>query len=159
MDADTRLAFRRALGSFVTGVAVIAAARPDGRMSGITVNSFASVSLDPPLVLWCLGDQSDRYDCFAQAELWGVTLLGAADQALAARYALREEETIQPGEAELFSGAPVLKAGVAQFACRTFDRRVAGDHLIIIGEVLAHRAPGGAALTFYRGRYGQLGES
>jgi flavin reductase (DIM6/NTAB) family NADH-FMN oxidoreductase RutF len=120
------------------------------------VNSLTSVSLKPRLLLWCLGDQSERYDVFAEAEDWGVTMLGAEHEALAHRFARAETETIEPGEAETFAGAPVLRVGVAHLACRTHDRRVAGDHLIIIGEVLDFRVKSGAALTFFRGLYGRM---
>jgi flavin reductase (DIM6/NTAB) family NADH-FMN oxidoreductase RutF len=106
-------------------------------------------------LLWCLGDESARYDFFAAAETWGVTILGADEAALAHRYARVETEAIAPGEAELFAGAPVLRAGVGHIACRTHDRRTAGDHLIIIGEVIDLRAQPGPALTFFRGRYGR----
>lgn len=154
MEVEPEQAFRRALSAFATGVTVVSAARADGRMSGITVNSLTSVSLRPRLLLWCLGDQSERYDVFAGAEHWGVTVLGADEKALAVRYARAERETIEAGEAEMFESAPVLQAGVAHFACRTHDRRVAGDHLIIIGEVTGFRVKPGAALTFFRGLYG-----
>lgn len=154
-ESEADQSFRRAMGAFATGVTVVSAARNGGRMSGITVNSLTSVSLNPPLLLWCLGDQCERYDVFADAETWGVTVLGAADVALALRFARAETETIAEHEAEIFAGAPVLRVGVAQFACRTHDRREAGDHLIIIGEVLETRVKPGPALTFFRGGYGR----
>jgi flavin reductase (DIM6/NTAB) family NADH-FMN oxidoreductase RutF len=143
------------MGAFATGVTVVSAARPDGRMSGITVNSLTSVSLQPRLLLWCLGDQSERYDVFAEADRWGVTVLGADEEALALRFARAESESIESHEAEQFASAPVLRTGVAHFACRTHDRRVAGDHLIIIGEVTDFRVKAGPALIFYRGLYGR----
>jgi flavin reductase (DIM6/NTAB) family NADH-FMN oxidoreductase RutF len=155
MELEPGLAFRRAMSAFATGVTVVSAARPGGRMSGMTVNSLTSVSLQPRLILWCLGDESERYPIFAEADIWGVTVLGGDEEALALRFARAETETIFPEEAELFAGAPVLKTGVAHVACRTFERRRAGDHLIIIGEVLDVRAKPGAALTFYRGAYGR----
>ncbi|MBC7770616.1 MAG: flavin reductase family protein [Phycisphaerales bacterium] len=155
MDVEPEQAFRRAMSAFATGVTIVSAAREDGRMSGMTVNSITSVSLAPRLLLWCLGDQSERYDVFANAEHWGITILSAEEESLAVRFARPERESIESGEAELFAGAPVLRAGVAQFACRTHDRRVAGDHLIIIGEVTDFRVKPGSALTFYRGRYGR----
>jgi flavin reductase (DIM6/NTAB) family NADH-FMN oxidoreductase RutF len=155
MEIEPEQAFRRAMGAFVTGVTVVSAARADGAMSGITVNSLTSVSLEPRLLLWCLGDQSARYDVFAQAERWGVTMLGADEEALAHRFARADMETIQPEEAEPFDGAPVLRAGVAHLSCRTHDKRSAGDHLIIIGEVTGFRVKSGAALTFFRGLYGR----
>jgi flavin reductase (DIM6/NTAB) family NADH-FMN oxidoreductase RutF len=153
-DEDARRGLRRAFGAFATGVAVVAAARPDGALGGITVNSFGSISLAPPLVLWSLDEACARYGAFAAAEIWGVTVLGANEAGLAMRFTRADNGLIAPEEAELLSGAPVLKAGVAHFACRSFDRRRAGDHLMIIGEVIDFRAEPGDALTFYRGRYG-----
>ncbi len=153
MKTEADLAYRRALGAFATGVTVISTERPDGLMSGLTVNSFASVSLNPRLVLWCLGNECERYDSFASAELWGMTFLGADQEALAMRFARAATETIAPEEAEHMHGAPVLKAGVGHLACRTYDRRIAGDHLVIMGEVLDFQARPGDALAFFRGRY------
>jgi 3-hydroxy-9,10-secoandrosta-1,3,5(10)-triene-9,17-dione monooxygenase reductase component len=156
MGNEPEQPFRHAMGAFATGVTVVSAARADGRMSGITVNSLTSVSLTPRLLLWCLGDQSERYDVFAEAVVWGVTVLGADEEALALRFARAETESIEAHEAETFAAAPVLRAGVAHFSCRTHDRRLAGDHLIIIGEVSDFRVKPGPALTFYRGRYGRI---
>lgn len=154
MEPQPEQGFRRAMSAFVTGVTVVSAARNGGGLSGITVNSLTSVSLKPRLLLWCLGDQSERYDVFAEAERWGVTVLGAEHEALAHRFARAETESIAPDEAEMFDSAPVLRLGVAHLSCRTHERRVAGDHLIIIGEVTDFRAQPGAALTFFRGLYG-----
>jgi flavin reductase (DIM6/NTAB) family NADH-FMN oxidoreductase RutF len=156
MENDPEQGFRRAMGAFATGVTVVSAARADGALSGITVNSLTSVSLQPRLLLWCLGDASARYDMFSEAEAWGVTMLGADEEALAVRFTRAETESIAGGEAEWFEGAPVLKAGMAHLSCRTRERTVAGDHLIIIGEVIDFRVRSGPALTFYRGRYGRI---
>lgn len=156
MEIEPEQAFRRAMGAFATGVTVVSAARGDGALSGITVNSLTSVSLKPRLLLWCLGDASARYDIFAAAEAWGVTMLGADEEALALRFTRAETESIASAEAEMFEGAPVLKAGMAHLSCRTRQRTVAGDHLIILGEVIDFRVRPGAALTFYRGRYGRI---
>ena len=155
MDIDREQEYRRAMGAFATGVTVVSAARGDGALAGITVNSLTSVSLRPRLLLWCLGDQSERYDLFATAEHWGVTVLGADDEALARRFARAETEAIAPDEAARFDAAPVLRGGVAHFACRTFERRQAGDHLMIIGEVTACRSGPGDGLTYFRSRYGR----
>ena len=153
MDAETQ--YRRAMGAFATGVTVVTAANGGGRISGITVNSLTSVSLKPRLLLWCLGDQSERYPTFAKSDVWGVTVLAADSEALALRYSRAETETVAPEEAEDFNGAPVLKTGIAHFSCRTFERRPGGDHLIIIGEVADMRFQPGAGLTFFRGLYGR----
>jgi len=155
MELEPEHAFRRVMSAFVTGVTVVSAARRGGATSGITVNSLTSVSLRPRLLLWCLGDESERYDVFAEAERWGVTVLAASDEGLAHRFARAESETVEPDEAEIFANAPVLRAGVAHLSCRTHDRRPAGDHLIIIGEVVDLRVKPGAALTFFRGLYGR----
>jgi flavin reductase (DIM6/NTAB) family NADH-FMN oxidoreductase RutF len=72
------------------------------------------------------------------------------------RFARAETESIEAEEAETFAGAPVLRLGVAHLGCRTHDRRVAGDHLIIVGEVIDFRVKPGAALTFFRGFYGRM---
>lgn len=154
MEPQPEQGYRRAMSAFVTGVTVVSAARAGGSLSGITVNSLTSVSLKPRLLLWCLGDQSERYDVFAEAEHWGVTVLGAEHEALAHRFARAETETIAPDESEMFEGAPVLRVGVAHLSCKTHDRRVSGDHLIIVGEVTDFRVKSGAALTFFRGLYG-----
>lgn len=158
MEIEPEQAFRRVMGAFATGVTVVSAAGEGGRMAGITVNSLTSVSLRPRLLLWCLGEESARYDFFSAAETWGVTILGAGEEALALRYARAETEAIAAHEAEMFAGAPVLTAGVGHLACRTHDRRAAGDHLIIIGEVIDLRVTPGSALTFFRGRYGRAAD-
>jgi len=155
VDDSLNQAFRRAMGAFATGVAVITARRDDGVVFGITVNSLTSVSLLPPLLLWCLGDSSERYDIFAGASAWGVNILGADDEALARRYAVADDETVAPNECELLADTPVLRAGVAHFACRTHLQQQAGDHLILIGEVMGVRQAPGDALTFFRGGYGR----
>jgi len=156
MEITPEQGFRRAMGAFATGVTVVSAARADGALSGITVNSMTSVSLQPRLLLWCLGYASARYDIFSEAEAWGVTMLGANEEALAMRFTRVESESISPDEADWFEGAPVLKAGMAHLSCRTREQTVAGDHLIIVGEVIDFRVRPGPALTFYRGRYGRI---
>ena len=156
MGDDPEQAYRRAMSAFATGVTVVSAARADGRMSGITVNSLTSVSLSPLLLLWCLGDQSERYDVFAEADVWGVTVLGGDEEGLARRFAQAEFETIVPEESARLAGAPILKTGIAHFACETRERHEGGDHLIIVGEVLDFRVRDGGALTFFRGRYGSI---
>src|SRR6185436_17878 len=112
MGSDPEQPFRHVMSAFATGVTVVSAARAGG-LSGITVNSLTSVSLKPRLLLWCLGDQSERYDVFAETETWGVTVLGADEEALALRFARADSESIDVQEAEMFAGAPVLRAGVA----------------------------------------------
>lgn len=154
---DQQLAFRRAMGAFATGVTVVSAVG-GGRTCGITVNSLTSVSLNPLLILWCLGDQSERYAHFAAAQTWGVTVLGAGDEALARRFARAETEEFTTDEAVMFEGAPVLKGvGLAHLSCRTHETRKVGDHLVITGAVEAFRVAEGDGLLFFRGQYGRAG--
>ncbi|MCX7357478.1 MAG: flavin reductase family protein [Alphaproteobacteria bacterium] len=159
VEIDPEQAYRRAMGAFTTGVTVVTAADGAGAWSGMTVNSLTSVSLTPRLLLWCLGARSARYAPFAEADTWGVTVLGADAEATARRFAQAATQDLRGGEAEALAGVNVLRGGLAQLACRTHDRVQAGDHLIIIGEVLDVRVRDGAALTFFRGGYGEIAGS
>ena len=147
-------AYRRALGAFATGVAVVTAADGAG-VRAITINSLTSVSLAPRLILWCLGDQSERFDAFAQAEAFGITILDAGQADLAARFAVQNCQALEPGEHATLAGAPVLSAGLSRLACRAHERRTMGDHLVIVGEVVAFDNADGAGLTYFRGRFGE----
>lgn len=155
MTTDPEQIYRHAMGAFATGVTVVTAQGPDGVLSGMTVNSMTSVSLAPRLLLWCLGDGSERYSIFAEADVWGVAVLRADSEHLARRYARAATQTVPTDAAELLAGVSVLSEGLAQLACRTHHKKQAGDHLIIIGEVLDVRVRSGPALTFFRGGYGE----
>ena len=151
---DEERAYRRALGGFATGVALIATQSAAGT-AGIVVNSFTSVSLKPRLVLWCLGDASDRFSHFADAERWTVNVLAASQAPISARVA-------QPGAWDIadlpmapLAGLPSLAGALLQLACRTVERRAMGDHLVIVGEVEAYATTPGDGLTYFVGRYGK----
>ncbi|WP_449254268.1 flavin reductase family protein [Brevundimonas naejangsanensis] len=147
-------AYRRALGGFATGVCVVTAHTVDGPM-GITVNSFTSVSLDPPLVLWCMDIKSDRHDAFAGAERFAVHMLPVEDKAMSDRFAwgvcrLSDDEfAVDDPE------PPRLLNAVTRLTCQTHDRIVMGDHLVIVGRVEAFDTRPGDALTYFRGTYGK----
>lgn len=147
-------AYRRALGAFATGVCVVTADGDDGPL-GITVNSFASVSLEPPLVLWCLDEGSERRSAFAAADRFAVHVLTDRQEEQAARFA-RGSCVLKPEEfTRTADGPPVLPHVLARFDCAVHQRIPMGDHLVLVGRVLAFEAAGtGDALTFYRGRYG-----
>ncbi|KAF0179221.1 MAG: flavin reductase family protein [Hyphomonadaceae bacterium] len=145
--------YRRALGAFATGVALITADAPGGP-AGLVVNSFTSVSLTPRLVLWCLGDRSDRFATFSVAERWGVSILADSHQALSARFAQQGSTASQDNVFERLAGAPVVDGAIARFVCSTRDRLTMGDHLVIVGAVEAFDTQSGDALTYFRGRYG-----
>jgi len=145
--------FRDALACYPTGVTLVATCF-SGRNVAMTVNSFASVSLEPPLILWSVGRDSDRYPAFAGATHFSVNIL-AADQAdLAQRYALEAE--LDVGDWEISdTGTPILKKALAHLECRRHAVHRGGDHDIIVGHVERLDSRGkGAALTFFRSQYG-----
>ncbi|MBX9819343.1 flavin reductase family protein [Afipia birgiae] len=149
--------FRNALGSYATGVTVITAATPDGKQAGLTCNSFASVSLNPPLVLWSLVIYSPSMSIFQNASHFAVNVLGASQQALAMQFATRAEDKFaglswEPG----LGNAPVLADAVATFQCRSADRYYGGDHVIFLGAVEAYAYNRAEPLLFARGNFGHF---
>jgi flavin reductase (DIM6/NTAB) family NADH-FMN oxidoreductase RutF len=152
------LQFRRALGRFATGVCVITANPPGYRPFGLTVNSFASLSLTPPLVLWSLQKSSDTMEAFGVATQYCVNVLAAQQQALSGRFARKAQheladEDFVSGDA----GLPVLNGALASFECDIDARHDGGDHVILVGRVLAMRAsPEGLPLCYYDGGYREL---
>jgi flavin reductase (DIM6/NTAB) family NADH-FMN oxidoreductase RutF len=149
--------FRNALGSYATGVTIITAADADGKPVGLTCNSFTSVSLNPPLVLWSLVIYSQSMSAFQSASHFAVNVLGAAQQDLAAKFAVSSADKFAgvkwtPG----LGGAPVLADSVANFQCRTADRYYGGDHVIFLGAVEAYAYNRQEPLLFARGGYGRF---
>lgn len=154
VNEDDERAYRRALGGFPTGVVLIATDTAKGP-AGIVVNSFTSVSLTPRLVLWCLGDASDRFGHFADAEAWSVNVLAAAQEAISARVARPGAWEIADLPLRRMGEAPALDGALVTLACTTAERRPMGDHLVIVGEVSAWETAEGSALTYFRGGYGR----
>ncbi|SOC06722.1 flavin reductase family protein [Rhodobacter maris] len=148
---------RDALGRFATGVTVITAREQgSGDPIGITVNSFASVSLDPALVLWSAARSSMRHRHFAAAPAFAIHVLGAGQTDLAKRFSTSSGPGFEGLEARLNAQAvPLLEGCLARFECETEATHEGGDHTIIIGRVarftLAHQ---GAPLCFFAGRFG-----
>lgn len=159
MSFDSR-AFRNALGAFPTGIAVMTAEGPESHI-GITVNSFTSVSLDPPLVLWCIHRDSRRYKAFTEAPGFTVSILASGHKAVSSRLA-------GPGEHNLDGidliptelGPPALADSLAIFECALERVDEGGDHGILIGRVLrfARNDAAGAPLVYFQGRYGALAQ-
>lgn len=149
--------FRNALGTYGTGVTIITATAADGKPYGITCNSFASVSLNPPLVLWSLGIYSSSLTVFQNASHFAVHILGASQQTLANKFAKSSEDKFAgvdwtPG----LGDAPVLADSVANFQCRSVNRYYGGDHVIFLGAVEAYAYNTGEPLLFARGTYGRF---
>lgn len=154
-EADNHRAYRNALGSFTTGVTVVTAMTADGPI-GMTVNSFASVSLDPPLVLWSPAKSSSRYDAFTGARHFAIHVLSADQDHLSAAFTRGGSGFDGIDVRFNDEGVPVLPGTLARFECVEQAQHDAGDHTIIIGKVLrvAHRQ--GEPLCFSGGRFGRF---
>jgi flavin reductase (DIM6/NTAB) family NADH-FMN oxidoreductase RutF len=149
MSFDSR-AFRNALGCFPTGIAVMTAAGEESHI-GITVNSFTSVSLDPPLVLWCIHRDSRRYKAFAEAPGFTVSILGSIHKAVSSRLAGAGEHSLDGIDlipTEL--GPPALADSLAIFECARESVQEAGDHAILLGRVLRFARHDGAGASISR---------
>ena len=148
---------RDAFGSFATGVTVITARRPDGEPVGVTANSFTSVSLTPPLALWCIARDSASAVAFADGAVFAVHVLGAAQRDLALRFASRGSEKFPAGASLATHGhAPLVPAALCRIDCTVEQTVPGGDHLIVIGRVTAIDKRPGSPLLFHGGRFGQL---
>ena len=149
--------FRRCLGRFATGVTVITCAAPDGTPCGITANSFSSVSLEPPLVLWNIAKVSRSLDAYLAAETFGINVLTAGQETVSVRFARSDEDLFRGIDYALTDrGVPRLRESLAWFECRTYETLECGDHYVVIGAVLDYEATDGEPLLFYGGRYGRL---
>ncbi|GBF57228.1 p-hydroxyphenylacetate 3-hydroxylase, reductase component [Candidatus Phycosocius bacilliformis] len=147
--------YRAALGSFATGVTIVTALDSVGNGHGLTVNSFASVSLEPALVLWCLGNKSDSYELFATCTAYGVNILSDDQTDLAMRFAGKGDQRLASGEyGKLATGSPILPGTIAAFDAKVVERINAGDHLILIGETQAYQRHDGNGLAYFRGKFG-----
>jgi len=147
-------AFRKALGSFATGVTIITTRDAEGAPIGLTVNSFNSVSLNPPLVLWSLAETSNSLPVFRAASHWAVHVLASDQETLSGRFARRGEDKfagvdLEPG----LGNVPLLRGCNARFQCRTAFQYDGGDHVIFVGEVLAFDRVDVAPLVFHAGGY------
>jgi len=151
----TERAFRDALGMFATGVTVVTAIGSKGPV-GITANSFASLSLDPPLVLWSPARASRRFAAFASARHYAIHVLAAEQFALGRHFAREGLDFDMPGIAVNPEGVPILPDSLARFECRRQAVHDGGDHAIVVGEVLRACARDGAPLVFSAGRYGRF---
>lgn len=149
-------AFRSALGCFATGIAVVTTLEPNGLPVGVTVNSFSSVSLDPPLVQFCLGRAAMSFAAFAAAPSFAVNILADDQEDLSARFSRRDLQERWSGVAvETWdTGVPVLTGSLATLECDRAHLFDGGDHVIVVGRVrrLASREDG-KPLLYFRGRY------
>ncbi|MFV0294146.1 MAG: flavin reductase family protein [Paracoccus sp. (in: a-proteobacteria)] len=147
-------AFRDALGSFATGVTVVTIATENEGPQGVTVNSFASLSLAPPLILWSPGKFSRRHDIFARARHFSVHILAEEQKALADRFTRGGQQFSGLGLKTSAEGVPVIPGVLTRFDCVQEATHDAGDHTLVIGRVLRVEASEGKPLIFVQGYWG-----
>jgi 3-hydroxy-9,10-secoandrosta-1,3,5(10)-triene-9,17-dione monooxygenase reductase component len=147
---------RSALGCFPTGVCIVTTLGPDGRAAGMTINSFTSVSMDPPMVLWSLSRSASSAPVFRDAEHFAINVLAAEQQDISMHFARQGADKFAayanrfiPG----LGGAPILQGAAAVFECHVRHRYYGGDHIIVIGAVERYSQTAKAPLLFYRGGY------
>jgi len=151
--------FRRTMGCFATGVTVVTAAAAGGTPVGLTVNSFNSLSLDPPLVLWALGIESPLMQAFERASHFAVNILAEDQVEFSQRFALRAVDSFSGLKLRSGSGgAPLLPDCTAWLVCRTRSHHRHGDHVLFVGEVEDLAASTRRPLLFLRGHYAAAGE-
>lgn len=146
--------YRRALGCFATGVAVVTTRDADGTRVGLTISSFNSVSQEPPLVLWSIAHDSQSYDTFMQAVFFAVNVLATDQQDVSERFAKSGANKFDGLDCGVgINGVPILPEYSAVYECRTEYRYDGGDHKIIVGRVLKFEDRRTDPLIFYRGHF------
>ena len=154
---DSSRVLRQTLGKFATGITVVTCCAADGRACGITANSFSSVSLEPPLVLWNIAKSSNSLQAYLDASHFAIHILDDQQEDVSRHFAKTDHKSFEQIEYSISDDqVPILEGGLARLDCRT-DRVIdAGDHYIIIGEVISHEARDGAPLMYYNGDYARF---
>ncbi|NRR33495.1 flavin reductase family protein [Oxalobacteraceae bacterium] len=154
---DTR-ALRNALGSYPTGVAIVTTRTACGRPVGLTINSFASLSLDPPLLLWSLSKRSPSMAAFGESGYFSVNVLAAGQADLARAFAssaVADKFALLPS-CDSPEQLPLIPGSLATFVCATEQAQDAGDHTLFQGRVLRYTEGEGEPLVFHRGQFTEL---
>lgn len=156
MSLDQRQ-FRDALGAFATGVTVVTAKDAEGKPVGATANSFSSVSLDPPLVLWSVAKTANCFDAFMQARHFAIHILHSDQENISRLFATKEADKFASLQwHENAGGAPLLEDYSVRFECTTEHLHEGGDHIIIVGRVHEMDAKDCEPLGFYKGKYAKI---
>lgn len=149
--------FRRAGGKFLTGVTIATVRAADGTPHGLTANSFTTVSLTPPLILLCVDTRARLLDHFLGTGYFAINVLSEAQQELSSRFAKPNIDRFEGVEwQEGRTGAPLLPGSLATMECKLVQQPVAGDHIILVGEVLHLSMADGNPLAYYSGGYRQI---
>lgn len=150
-------AFRRALGNFATGVTIMTAQNAQGEKVGVTANSFNSVSLDPPLILWSIDKRSSSYEVFRTATHFAVNILAADQIDLSNQFARSKDDKYANVKFNLGAGqAPIFEECSAVFECERYNIVEGGDHWIIIGRVINFQDNGRSPLLYHQGAYSSV---
>ncbi len=156
-DEDAARRFRNALGMFATGITVVTARTPAGEPIGLTVNSFNSVSLDPPLIVWSLSNDLPGRALFEACEYYAINVLAEDQIELSQRFASRAGDRFSGLEFEQgVGGVPLLKGCCARFECRNTVRHAGGDHVVFISEVVGFDREERLPLLYFSGAYRRL---
>jgi flavin reductase (DIM6/NTAB) family NADH-FMN oxidoreductase RutF len=156
-NSFTQLELRNALGSFATGVTIITTQGKNGQKVGMTANSFNSVSLTPPLILWSIGKSTNCFEDFMAAEAFAVHVLAEDQQDLSNRFATTGIDRFAELECTKgFLGSPILPHYSACFQCKMSHQYEGGDHIIMLGEVIEFNDNQHQPLLFHRGNYNNL---
>jgi Conserved protein/domain typically associated with flavoprotein oxygenases, DIM6/NTAB family len=151
------LLFRRVCSRFATGITILTVLDESGTPHGLTVNSFTSVSCEPPLVLVCVDHRCSLLPCFRRAAHYGINMLGEEQEALSVRFAKRSSNSFEDLSWEKSPcGAPLLTDALAALECRTTRILDAGDHAILIAEVTRARYREGQPLVYFGSSYRRL---
>ncbi len=156
MSLDQR-EFRDSLGAFATGITVVTAKDADGKPVGATANSFSSVSLDPPLLLWCVAKTANSFDAFNQAEHFAIHVLHSGQEDISRLFATKDADKFAQLEwSESAGGAPLLADYDVRFECTTEHLYEGGDHIIVVGRVHTMDNKNREPLGFYKGKYAKI---
>lgn len=154
---DALKAFRSCLGQFATGVTVVTCSAADGHPCGITANSFSSVSLEPPLILWNIAKSSNSLDAYLEAESFAIHVLTEEQEELSSHFAKSDHTLFADIDySDSDAGAPILPNCLAVLECSTQQIHDCGDHYIIIGHVDQFSVDDAEPLLFFDGRYQSL---
>ena len=151
---DNQREFRNALGRFATGVTVVTTLGPSGKAEGITANSFSALSLEPQLILWCIGKSTPTYKSFITCTHFSVNVLKADQLDLSNHFAGPSDDKFEGLEWNKGGrGVPLLKDCLAFFECENYQNHDGGDHTILVGKVYNFAYGEGAPLLFNAGKY------
>lgn len=151
MELDT---FKASMSRFASGVTIITTRDSEGAPAGFTASSFSSLSLNPPMVLFCLDRESYCFDAFYGAENFGVNILSSKQQSLSKRFSSRGGDKFENvALLETHTGVPLLEGCLASIECRITEKLPGGDHLIFLGEVEHAKIGEGSPLIFCMGKY------